>query len=105
MSYVKSGPCASEVQVFAGTPSGGLGLSRRRASAVLMGSLLAFGASVGNAAEPNYPARPVRMIVSYGAGNVTDTLARIITDGLTAQWGQPVTVENRPGTVEAWGLK
>ena len=47
--------------------------------------------------EANYPSRPVRMIVSYAAGNVTDTLARIITDGLSTKWGQPVTVDNKPG--------
>lgn len=44
-----------------------------------------------------YPNRPVRVIVSYAAGNVTDTLARMIAEGLSAKWGQPVTVENRPG--------
>ncbi|MCP5281829.1 MAG: tripartite tricarboxylate transporter substrate binding protein [Rhodoferax sp.] len=45
----------------------------------------------------NYPERPVRLIVSYAAGNVTDSLARIVSDKLSAQWGQAVTVENRPG--------
>ncbi|MCZ4316235.1 tripartite tricarboxylate transporter substrate binding protein [Comamonadaceae bacterium G21597-S1] len=44
-----------------------------------------------------YPERPVRLIVSYAAGNVTDSLARIVSDKLSAQWGQAVTVENRPG--------
>lgn len=45
----------------------------------------------------NYPDRPVRLIVSYAAGNVTDSLARIVSDKLSTQWGQAVTVENRPG--------
>jgi tripartite-type tricarboxylate transporter receptor subunit TctC len=45
----------------------------------------------------NYPDRPVRLIVSYAAGNVTDALARIVSDKLATQWGQAVTVENRPG--------
>lgn len=44
-----------------------------------------------------YPNRPVRLIVSYAAGNVTDTLARVVADGLSAKWGQAVTVDNRPG--------
>lgn len=45
----------------------------------------------------NYPDRPVRLIVSYAAGNVTDSLARVIADKLSTQWGQPVTVDNRAG--------
>ena len=49
------------------------------------------------AQEAGYPHRPVRMVVSYAAGNVTDTLARIVADQLSQQWGQPVTVDNKPG--------
>jgi tripartite-type tricarboxylate transporter receptor subunit TctC len=48
-------------------------------------------------AQGAYPAKPVRMVVSYGAGNVTDTLARIVCDRLSQKWGQPVVVDNRPG--------
>lgn len=44
-----------------------------------------------------YPSKPVKLIVSYAAGNVTDTLARVVADKLGAKWGQPVIVENRPG--------
>jgi tripartite-type tricarboxylate transporter receptor subunit TctC len=64
---------------------------------------LALAGAVGlplhaQTADPGkYPERPVRLIVSYAAGNVTDTLARIVSDKLSAQWGQAVTVENRPG--------
>jgi tripartite-type tricarboxylate transporter receptor subunit TctC len=39
----------------------------------------------------------VRLIISYAAGNATDSLARIVADKLSTQWGQAVTVENRPG--------
>ena len=44
-----------------------------------------------------YPNRPVRIVVSYAAGNVTDLLARIVAEKLATKWGQPVTVDNRPG--------
>lgn len=44
-----------------------------------------------------YPARPVRMVVSYAPGNVTDTLARLIAESLAEKWKQPVAVENRQG--------
>lgn len=48
-------------------------------------------------ASTTYPERPVRMVVSYAPGNVTDTLARLIAENLTEKWKQPVAVENRPG--------
>jgi tripartite-type tricarboxylate transporter receptor subunit TctC len=39
----------------------------------------------------------VKFIVSLGPGSGTDVGARLIADRLTARWGQPVVVENRPG--------
>ena len=78
---------------------------RSAAGKAMLGAALAFTAAFAAANEPSYPARPVRMIVSYAAGNVTDTLARIVSDGLSAKWGQPVTVENRPGSGGSLGAQ
>ena len=44
-----------------------------------------------------WPARPVRIIVPFAPGGVTDNAARVITEPLSARLGQQVVSENRPG--------
>src|SRR2546425_432051 len=45
----------------------------------------------------NYPTQRVTIVVPFGAGSVTDILARIFADDMSKRWGQQVVVENRPG--------
>jgi len=45
----------------------------------------------------SYPTRPITMVVPYGAGGATDTIARILVDGMRGPLGQPIIVENMPG--------
>lgn len=44
-----------------------------------------------------FPARPIRLVVSIPAGSGTDTVARLIADGLSQRWTARVVVDNRPG--------
>lgn len=44
-----------------------------------------------------YPAKPLRMIMSFPAGGPTDIVGRLIGQNLTQAWGQNVTIDNRPG--------
>jgi len=49
------------------------------------------------AAQTSWPQRNVRFIVPLGPGSGADIGARLFADRLTARWGKPVVVENRPG--------
>jgi len=54
---------------------------------------------------PDYPTRPITIVVPSSAGNVNDAVARLIGQELQAAWGQPVVVENRPGAGTLTGTK
>lgn len=49
------------------------------------------------AAADNWPAKPLRVIVPYGAGSTTDIIPRAVFEQLSPQVGQSIIVENRAG--------
>ena len=48
-------------------------------------------------AQAAYPDRPLKLVVPYPAGALTDSLGRLVAERLRPVLGQPVVVENRPG--------
>ena len=57
---------------------------------------LALGCATTHA-QSDYPNRPVKLVVPYPPGALTDLLARAIGERLAAALGQPIVVENKPG--------
>jgi len=54
-------------------------------------------AGAGAALAETYPSRPITMIVGFPPGGPTDTLARIIADGMKTSLGQPIVIQNVSG--------
>lgn len=61
-------------------------------------SALVIVAASGSALAQQFPTKQVTLVGGYPAGAASDTLARAISDQLQQQWGQPVVVDNRPGS-------
>lgn len=57
------------------------------------------------ASAQNFPTKPLRMIVPYGAGGPTDVIARVAAPKLGDALGQAVLVENRPGAATLIGTR
>ena len=60
-------------------------------------ALLFALAAVAPAAAQNYPAKPIKLICPFPPAGAVDIASRAIANELTKNFGQPVTVENRPG--------
>ncbi len=73
-----------------------------RASIILLAALVATAPAP---AQDAYPNRPVRMIVPLSAGGSADVIPRIVAEKLTAKFGQPFVVENRPGATGGVGAE
>ena len=69
---------------------------RHRNWAVIAVFALASVASFSSRAQ-TFPARPMQVIIGFGAGGIADILTRIATDEMSKRLGQPIVVENRPG--------
>lgn len=70
----------------------------------LAGACAMLGASMSVGVAQQWPARNVKVVVPYGVGGVTDTMARLTADRLGKMLGQTFVIENKLGAGGAIGV-
>jgi tripartite-type tricarboxylate transporter receptor subunit TctC len=71
---------------------------------LFLGAVLAATIGVGGALGQNFPSRSISLIVPFAAGGPTDTVARIVGQGMAPALGQSVMVENVAGAAGTIGV-
>ena len=69
----------------------------KKTCSLLFALLLTLGAQAQIAPSP-YPSKPLKIVVPFPAGGTSDVLARLIGQKMTESWGQPVVIDNKPGS-------
>lgn len=69
-------------------------MSKRLLTALITTAILILTPAL---AQDDFPSEPIRLIIPYGAGGMTDTSGRILATALGAELGQRVDVVNQPG--------
>jgi tripartite-type tricarboxylate transporter receptor subunit TctC len=69
----------------------------------LVCAALAAASAQAAQAQDNYPTRPVRVVIAFPPGGPTDFVGRLITDKMSAELGQRVYIENKPGAAGTVG--
>lgn len=66
-----------------------------------------IAATAAATAQPkvNYPTKGIEYVVPFSAGGGVDLVARTVADALSKEWGQPITVVNKPGAGGATGAQ
>ena len=68
-----------------------------RIGAITLAAFAITAIALPAAAQTNYPAKPIRVVVPYPAGGTSDILTRMVGAKLTEAWGQQVISDSRPG--------
>ena len=73
--------------------------------AVIAAAALAALATAGTAwGQATYPAKPIKWIVPYTPGGITDSVTRLVAHELETRLGQPIVIENKPGANSIVGV-
>lgn len=74
-----------------------MAITNRRLALVLLAAALSSTCLASANAQTSYANRPIRIIVGYAAGGLTDVMTRMLGDRMSRELGQPIIVENKPG--------
>jgi len=76
-----------------------------RRSFLIGATLSALAATSATAADADYPAKPVRVVVPYGPGGIADVTMRLVAENLSNKYHQQFYIENRPGAGGIVGMQ
>src|SRR5215467_3547245 len=79
--------------------------ARRPLHTLMAGVVLVLALATSPISAQDWPNRPVKMIVPYGPGGITDVIARLVADRFGKALGRPIVVENRGGAGGAIGTE
>lgn len=80
-------------------------MARINASKLVASIVLCAAAFTQSAIAQDYPNKPIRFVVTYAPGVVTDIVARIVAPEMSKILGQPIIVENKPGADTVIGFE
>lgn len=75
-------------------------MSSNRSAAALLSLTLMMVSHLVQAQQqplPDYPSKPVKIIVPFPPGGTTDVVARLVSKGITSAWGTSVVIDNKSG--------
>jgi tripartite-type tricarboxylate transporter receptor subunit TctC len=72
-------------------------MTRATLRRLMLAALVAAWPGVAALAQSAWPDRPIKLVVPYPPGGLTDTLARSVAEPLAKALGQPVLIDNKPG--------
>src|SRR6188474_377895 len=79
-------------------------VGRKQMIKTMVAIALAAAGLVSGAQAQSFPTRPVTILVPLAPGGSTDTIGRIVAEGMKQHLGQPVIVENSPGAGGSTGV-
>lgn len=66
-------------------------------TAIAATAMLLVASLAGTASAQNFPAKPISIVIGFGAGGGTDAILRAVAEPMSKNLGQPILVTNKPG--------
>jgi len=71
--------------------------SKRKIFRLFAGIVACINLAIFDSLAQSYPVKPIRLVVGFSTGGISDVLARLVAQKMTESLGQQMIVENRPG--------